>query len=49
MAVKVKEVAKVAIAIEEVIIVIKRIEVVEVFKEEDIEDINPGAGLVYIN
>ena len=49
MAVKVKEVAKVAIAIEEVIIVIKRIEVVEVFKKEDIEDINLGAGLIYIN
>jgi hypothetical protein len=42
-------VAKVAMAIEEVIIVIKRIEVVEVFKKEDIEDINLGAGLVYIN
>jgi hypothetical protein len=49
MAVKVKEVAKVAMAVEEVIIVIKRIKVVEVFKEEDIKDINPEAGLVYIN
>jgi hypothetical protein len=47
--VKVKEVAKVAIVVEEVIIIIKRIEVIEVFKEEDIEDINLGAGLVYIN
>ena len=44
-----EEVAKVAIAIEEIIIVIKRIEVIEVFKEEDIEDINLGVGLVYIN
>jgi hypothetical protein len=42
-------VAKVAIVIKEVIIVIKRIEVVEVFKKEDVEDINLGAGLVYIN
>ena len=41
--------AKVAVVVEEVIIVIRRIEVVEVFKEEDIEDINPGEGLVYIN
>jgi hypothetical protein len=49
MAIKVEEVAKVAIAIEEVIIVIRRIEVVEVFKEENIEDINLGAGLIYIN
>ena len=49
MAVKVKEVAKVAIVIKEVIIVIKRIEVVEVFKKEDIKDINLGAELVYIN
>jgi len=49
MAVKVKEVAKVAIAVEEVIIVIKRIKVVEVFKKEDVEDINLGGGLVYIN
>ena len=40
MAVKIKEVAKVAIVIEEVIIIIKRIKVVEVFKEEDIKDIN---------
>jgi hypothetical protein len=39
----------VAVAVEEVIIVIRRIEVVEVFEEEDIEDINLGAGLVYIN
>jgi hypothetical protein len=59
MAVKVKEVAKVAMAIKGVIIVIKRIKgviivikrikVVEVFKEEDIEDINLRAGLIYIN
>jgi hypothetical protein len=42
-------VAKVAIVIKEVIIVIKRIEVVEVFKKEDVEDINLRAGLVYIN
>jgi hypothetical protein len=49
VAVEVKEVAKVAIAVEEVIIIIKRIKVVEVFKEEDVEDINLGAGLVYIN
>ena len=49
IAVKVEEVAKVAVVVEEVIIVIRRIEVVEVFKEEDIEDINPGEGLVYIN
>jgi hypothetical protein len=51
VAVEVEEVAKVAVAmaIEEVIIVIRRIEVVEVFKEEDVEDINLRAGLVYIN
>ena len=51
MAVEVEEVAKVVVAIvvKEVIIIIKRIEVVEVFKEEDVEDINSGAGLVYIN
>jgi hypothetical protein len=49
MAVEVKEVAKVAVAIEEVIIVIRRIEVVEVFKEENVEDINPRAGLIYID
>jgi hypothetical protein len=49
VAVEVEEVAKVAVAVEEIIIVIRRIEVVEVFKEEDVEDINPGAGLVYIN
>jgi hypothetical protein len=47
--VEVEEVAKVAMAVEEVIIVIRRIKVVEVFKEEDIEDINLGAGLVYID
>ena len=49
--VEVEEVAKVVVAVvvEEVIIVIKRIEVVEVFKKEDVEDINLGAGLVYIN
>jgi len=47
--VKIKEVAKVAMAIKEIIIVIKRIKVVEVFKEKDIEDINLRAGLVYIN
>ena len=41
--------AKVAMAIKEVIIVIRRIEVVEVFKKEDVEDINLGAGLIYIN
>jgi hypothetical protein len=45
----VKEVAKVAMAIEEVIIVIKRIEVVEVFKEEDVKDINLRVKLIYIN
>jgi hypothetical protein len=45
----VEEVAKVAVVIEEVIIVIRRIEVIEVFKEEDVEDIDLGAGLVYIN
>jgi hypothetical protein len=39
----------VAIVIKEVIIIIKRIEVVEVFKKEDIKDINLRAGLVYIN
>ena len=49
VAVKVKEVAKVAVAVEEVIIVIRRIKVIEVFKEEDVEDINLGAGLVYID
>ena len=51
MVVEVEEVAKVvvAVAVEEVIIVIKRIEVVEVFKEEDVEDINLGGGPVYIN
>jgi hypothetical protein len=42
-------VAKVAVVVEEVIIVIKRIEVIEVFKKEDIEDINLGVGLIYIN
>jgi len=47
--VEVKEVAKVAIIVEEIIIVIKRIKVVEVFKEENIEDINLEAGLIYIN
>ena len=36
-------------AVKEIIIVIKRIKVVEVFKEKDIEDINLRAGLVYIN
>ena len=41
--------AKVAIIIKEVIIVIKRIKVIEVFKKEDIEDINLRAGLIYIN
>ena len=49
MAVKVKEVAKVAVAVKEVIIVIRRIKVVEVFEKEDVKDINLGAGLVYIN
>ena len=49
MVVEVKEVAKVAIIVEEIIIVIKRIKVVEVFKEENIEDINLEAGLIYIN
>ena len=39
----------VAVAVKEVIIVIKRIKVIEVFKEEDVEDINLGAGPVYIN
>ena len=47
--VKVEEVAKVAMAVKEVIIVIRRIKVIEVFKEEDMEDINLRAGLVYIN
>ena len=47
--VKVEEVAKVAVVIKKVIIVIRRIKVVEVFKEEDIKDINLGAGPVYIN
>jgi hypothetical protein len=47
--VKVEEVAKVAVVIKKVIIVIRRIKVVEVFKEEDIKDINLRAGLVYIN
>jgi hypothetical protein len=42
-------VAKVAVAVKEIIIVIKRIKVIKVFKEENIEDINLGAGLVYIN
>jgi hypothetical protein len=42
-------VAKVAMAVEEIIIVIRRIKVIEVFKEENIEDINLGAGLIYIN
>ena len=43
--------AKVAVAmvIEEVIIVIRRIKVIEVFKKENIEDINLGGGLIYIN
>ena len=41
--------AKVAVVIKEVIIVIKRIKVIEVFKKEDIEDINLRAGLIYIN
>ena len=36
-------------AVKEVIIVIRRIKVIEVFKEEDMEDINLRAGLVYIN
>ena len=36
-------------AVKEIIIVIRRIKVVEVFEKEDVEDINPGAGLVYIN
>jgi hypothetical protein len=51
VAVEVEEVAKVAVAVavEEVIIVIRRIKVVEVFKEEDMEDIDPGAGPVYID
>jgi hypothetical protein len=49
VAVKVEEVAKVAMAVEEIIIVIKRIKVIEVFKKEDVEDINLGAGLIYIN
>ena len=47
--IKVKEVAKVVIIIEEVIIIIKRIKVIEVFKEEDIKDINLRVGLIYIN
>ena len=38
-----------AVAVKEIIIVIKRIKVIKVFKEENIEDINLGAGLVYIN
>ena len=44
-----EEVAKVAVAIEEVIMVIRRIEVVEVFKKENVEDINLRVGLIYIN
>ena len=44
-----EEVAKVAVAVEEVIIVIRRIKVVEVFEEEDVEDIDPKRGPVYIN
>jgi len=42
-------VAKVAVAVEEVIMVIRRIEVVEVFEEEDVEDIDLGVGPVYID
>ena len=49
MAVEVKEVAKVAVVIEEVIIVIKRIEVIKVFKKRDVEDINLRVRLIYIN
>ena len=49
MAVKVEKVAKVAIVIKEIIIIIKRIEVVEVFKKENVEDINLRVGLIYIN
>jgi hypothetical protein len=49
VAVEVEEVAKVAVAVEEVIMVIRRIEVVEVFEEEDVEDIDLGAGPVYID
>jgi len=47
----VEEVAKVAVAmaVEEVIMVIRRIKVVEVFEEEDVEDIDLGAGPVYID
>ena len=36
-------------AVKEVIIIIKRIEVIEVFKKEDIKDINLRAELIYIN
>jgi hypothetical protein len=49
VAVKVKEVAKVAMAVEEVIIVIRRIEIIEVFKKENVEDINLEAEPIYIN
>jgi hypothetical protein len=42
-------VAKITMAIKEVIIIIKRIKVIEVFKEEDIKDINLRVKLVYIN
>jgi hypothetical protein len=39
----------VAIIIKEVIIIIKRIEVVKVFKKKDIKDINLRVKLIYIN
>jgi hypothetical protein len=39
----------VAIIIKEVIIIIKRIKVIKVFKKEDVEDINLRAEPIYIN
>jgi hypothetical protein len=39
----------VAIVVEEVIIIIKRIKVIEIFKKEDIKDINLRVRLIYIN
>jgi hypothetical protein len=42
-------VAKITIVIKEVIIIIKRIKVIKVFKKEDIKDINLKIKLIYIN
>jgi hypothetical protein len=39
----------IAIVIKEVIIIIKRIKVIEVFKKEDIKNINLRVELIYIN